>query len=475
MAPTLKRVIRLDSLPLNQTFFTEEGYLRDRPVLTRVGIFEYVNDDGTVRRELRLPEEVFDPQSLASYKGKPIIITHNAGLVDKSNVHEESIGTILSDGYRSGEDVRAEIVIHDTDAMKDSKMKELSLGYSLDSEETPGVWNGQPYDAIQRNIRINHLALVVEARAGDKARLNIDGRDSDPKRRKKTMRKPKKTNRKDGVLSPEELQKAIEEYKAARAAASAAPAQDGDPEPAPAAADPAPAVEPPAADGGEGATAPAGDDTVEGQVAAIKEANSDCGPDMQKLFDIIDGLLAEREFKAADGADVCPECGKDPCVCPNGDSEDDPIPTQEDGCGDENNDGEDDPIPTASEPSMNADSADAIDAIVRARVQVGMIGHTLNLDGLENMKLMDAKKAVIKAVRPTMNLDGRSDAYINVAYDMACSEVKAQSAKDTSYQKRQMFSGATRADAKSGVGNGESAAERRQAMIDRTNKKKEEK
>ena len=56
------------------------------------------------------------------------------------------------------------------------KHRELSLGYRCDCEETPGVApDGQPYDAIQRNIRINHLAVVPLARAGMKARLNCDG------------------------------------------------------------------------------------------------------------------------------------------------------------------------------------------------------------------------------------------------------------------------------------------------------------
>lgn len=73
-APKLSRVIRLDSLPVNSTYFTEEGYLVDHPVLTSIGIFEYTNSDGSVRRELRLPEEVFKPESLKTYKGKPIII-----------------------------------------------------------------------------------------------------------------------------------------------------------------------------------------------------------------------------------------------------------------------------------------------------------------------------------------------------------------------------------------------------------------
>ncbi len=152
--------IRCDSIPVKKTFFTPEGYLVDNPIVTRVGIFEYAKPDGGIRRELRLPEEVFSEESLASYEGKPIIITHDAGKVNKDNVDDESIGTILSKGYKDGNAVRAKIVIHDTDSMKQSGLKELSLGYTLELDETPGVWNGQPYDAVQKNILINHLALV---------------------------------------------------------------------------------------------------------------------------------------------------------------------------------------------------------------------------------------------------------------------------------------------------------------------------
>ena len=118
-APKLSHVVRLDSIPLSQTYFTPEGYLHDRPILTTTGIFEYINPDGSVRRELRLPDEVFAPESLETYKGKPVIITHDAGLITADNVAEEQIGTILSDGYRSGNDVRAEIIIHDTEGMKE--------------------------------------------------------------------------------------------------------------------------------------------------------------------------------------------------------------------------------------------------------------------------------------------------------------------------------------------------------------------
>ncbi len=143
----LKQVMRLDSIPLDKTYWTGEGYLVDQPIVTSCGIFEYLQEDGNVRRELRLPENVFDEDSLASYEGKPIIITHDAGFVDKDNVEDEQIGTILSRGYQDGDNVRAKIVIHNTDALR-CGLRELSLGYNLTLDETPGVWNGQPYDAI---------------------------------------------------------------------------------------------------------------------------------------------------------------------------------------------------------------------------------------------------------------------------------------------------------------------------------------
>ena len=115
---------------------------------------------------------------LLGYKGKPIILTHSAGVVNKDNVEDEIVGTILSPGYRDGDAVRAELVIHGTDSVRRSGLRELSLGYNLTLDETPGEWRGQPYDAVQRDIEVNHLALVASARAGPSARLNIDGRDA---------------------------------------------------------------------------------------------------------------------------------------------------------------------------------------------------------------------------------------------------------------------------------------------------------
>ena len=93
----LRSEMRTDSVPVDEHYSTE-GYFYDNPILTRTGIFKYTLEDGSERRELRRPEDVFDPESLASYEGKPIIITHDARVIDKDNARRERVGTILTPG-----------------------------------------------------------------------------------------------------------------------------------------------------------------------------------------------------------------------------------------------------------------------------------------------------------------------------------------------------------------------------------------
>lgn len=429
------KVQRFDSLPLDATYFTDEGYLVDHPIVTSVGIFVYHNPDGSERRELRLPEEVFAEKSLASYKGKPIIVTHDAGYVDTDNVKEESIGTILSEGYRDGDDVRAEIIIHDTDSLKKYKMRELSCGYNLRLDETPGVWEGQPYDAIQRDIEINHLALVDKARAGEQARLNIDGQGRDCMKGEK-LNMENTTKRTDGAPTPEELAAAVEAFKKRRAERSGAATDGGI------------TAEPPAQTAGaaEGEQPDAvqqvkdrrdrrdseGDPAdMPGAMGVIAQQDED----IDTLLGVIDVLKAAGT--TTDGAEG--DCGG----------------TQTDGDGDEGN--------AAQDKKDRADS----DNDFRELLYVVRVGDRLNMDGLEAMSVKDAKKAVLGKLKPTLHLDGKSAAYVNAAFDMAVSEMKER--KDTNYQRSQMMHG----DGKPPVKQTGSASEARQRMIDRRMKKEE--
>ncbi|MGL5654013.1 MAG: DUF2213 domain-containing protein [Vibrio sp.] len=160
---------------------TDEGFLIDSPIVARTGIQVYYDANGKPRRELRLPDEVFNTDALSSMKGKPITVTHK-GEITAKNFRRAGVGTVLSEGKQDGETVRADIIIQDQDAIskaESGEYVELSLGYKVDLEEVAGEWNGQKYDAIQRNIRVNHLSLVKKARAGSIARLNLDGDQED--------------------------------------------------------------------------------------------------------------------------------------------------------------------------------------------------------------------------------------------------------------------------------------------------------
>lgn len=392
---------RFDSIPLSDTYFTPEGYLIDNPILTRVGIFEYHNPDGTIRRELRLPEEVFAAESLASYKGKPVILTHEAGLVDVDNVQQEHIGTILSEGIQDGDNVRAQIVIHDAESL-DYGLRELSLGYTQTPDETPGVWNGQPYDAIQRNIQINHLALVEKARAGEQARLNIDGEEQGGNQMSKA--------RKDG-LTPEEIARLVEEYKQRQAQRM----QNSNP----------------TTDEG---TNPEEQTTDEDEADPVKEvkdrrdrrdASGDCetmdeasgviaqqDEDIQKLLDFIAQLQAKIDFDQASAEEEVKTDGEGENAEANADE----------------GEHQEDPL-----------NMDSIDAYVNQKIELIRLGDKLNLDGIETMKPMDAKKAIIKKVHPNIRLDGKDTAYINAMFDIAKESVGKR--KGVDYQRQQMFRG----------------------------------
>lgn len=409
--PKLQRVTRLDSIKVDETYYTSEGFLIDHPIVTTVGIFEYMNPDGSIRRELRLPEEVFAPESLASYKGKPIIVTHRAGRVTTDNVEKETIGTILSEASKDGENVRVEIVIHNTDALK-TGLRELSLGYDLDLDETPGEWNGQPYDAIQRNIRVNHLALVSAARAGEQARLNIDEKEN------LTGGPEMEQNKTDSGLSPEELEEAIADYIAKKNAATTS--TDGDT---------ATGETTPAPDGEVAAVKPEEQADEEDVVQSVKErrdrrdaetaSNSketaletitQQDADIDALLKLIEQLKAKSDFADA-----------------NADSDD----TGKTDCGTIQKDGDE-----SKSQSLNLDSA-AVDKLVASKIDVIRIADKLHLDGVDVMSVKDGKKAVIKSVYPEMRLDGKSDDYIDALYDLTKQKIKGDN--NTDKQRKQMF------------------------------------
>lgn len=149
---------------------TPEGYIIDTPVIARTGI-QWYKRDGKDVAEYRPASEVFAPQSLASFVGRPLTIDHPSFMVRSDNVRGVVVGAILGEPWRDGENLRARVVVHDkraVDLIERGLKAELSVGYTVETEQVAGVTpEGAKYDAIQRNIRCNHLSIVTRGRAGN--------------------------------------------------------------------------------------------------------------------------------------------------------------------------------------------------------------------------------------------------------------------------------------------------------------------
>lgn len=148
---------------------TPEGYLlcRDVPI-SRVGSFEYsaaevgLPNIGHAVQVWRPEEQIFNPETIASFEAKPVVIGH-ARFADPDNWREIAVGT--TQNVRRGEGDKSDFLLADLlltdrkaiEVVESGDLKEVSCGYDADKQETP-----QGIEQI--GIVGNHVALVVSAR-----------------------------------------------------------------------------------------------------------------------------------------------------------------------------------------------------------------------------------------------------------------------------------------------------------------------
>lgn len=152
--------------------------------ISKAGIFPYAGrqlgltgpDADRIFQVLRPPEELGDPACVESFKLIPWIDEHvmlgpNAQeIIDSAMAAEKKgvQGVIGEDVFFQDGTLFANIKAFSSTlaALIQAGKRELSAGYRCIYDMTAGVWNGQSYDAVQRKIRGNHLALVKEGRMG---------------------------------------------------------------------------------------------------------------------------------------------------------------------------------------------------------------------------------------------------------------------------------------------------------------------
>lgn len=178
----MAREIRLDRGRLANAKRTPQGFVRVDGRLTRTGILEYARADGTIQRELRPDEEVFHTDSLASLDGAPVTDLHPSSMVDATNVQALARGHVRA-AKRDGRFVTAELTVQAGDLIQKidaGERQEISCGYSCEYDPTPGVWQGQRYDGVQRKIEYNHVAIGPRdwGRAGAEVSLRLDSTET---------------------------------------------------------------------------------------------------------------------------------------------------------------------------------------------------------------------------------------------------------------------------------------------------------
>lgn len=169
--------IALDASKVRRTRY---GYLVADVLAGRTGIQNYLGpeigkpDMGAVR-VYRPPEEVFNKdEAMRSFTSLPITLDHPPELVTSHNWKQFARGYTGEEVARDGEFVRVPLIIQDQGAIDavERGQRELSFGYTCDLDFTAGKTpDGQDYDAIQKNLRGNHLAIVSTGRAGSHCRI----------------------------------------------------------------------------------------------------------------------------------------------------------------------------------------------------------------------------------------------------------------------------------------------------------------
>lgn len=165
-----------DTVVLDGVRRTRDGYLVGDAKIARTGIQTYRAGEigltdrqaSDVIRVYRPESEVFAQDALASMAHRPMTVDHPAEMVTADNWKRHAVGLTGGDIARDGDFIRVPLTLMDASAIGDFEAgrRELSVGYTCDLVMEAGTTpSGEAYDAIQKSIRANHVALCRTARA----------------------------------------------------------------------------------------------------------------------------------------------------------------------------------------------------------------------------------------------------------------------------------------------------------------------
>ncbi|EAM9323415.1 hypothetical protein DPR23_01150 [Salmonella enterica] len=158
--------------------FDKDGRLHiELTPISKANVCPYYGREIPNSRSLGLqPDKVYyllrDPKELAkaasTFNNIPLLNEHIP--VTASDPQKMAVvGSTGTDAEFDGAYLKNSLVVWDADSIagiETDEKKELSSAYRYVADMTPGVHEGQPYDGVMRDIVGNHVALVIEGRAG---------------------------------------------------------------------------------------------------------------------------------------------------------------------------------------------------------------------------------------------------------------------------------------------------------------------
>lgn len=168
-----------DAAPLGGIRRTRDGFLVAEAFVAREGIQVYSGREvGRPERDAvrvwRPRDEVMAPESVRTYSHAPVTLGHPDAGVTADTWAALAKGEVSTEAeWRDGK-LRLPLIVKDAAAIAaiEGGTRELSAGYVCALDWTAGTTpDGEAYDAVQRGIRINHVAIVPRGRAGAECRI----------------------------------------------------------------------------------------------------------------------------------------------------------------------------------------------------------------------------------------------------------------------------------------------------------------
>lgn len=169
----------------DETFriYDDNGFfeIEENPI-TKVGVFEYSGaqispdlDPDKIYKVYRPAEELENEETINSFRLAPFIDEHamlGSEKEGKTPAEKKGVHGVIGDKVKF--DPNSGYLVGNLKIFSDSLPKkideygkrEISAGYHCDFMNEKGIYDGEYYDFVQRNIRGNHIALVKEGRSG---------------------------------------------------------------------------------------------------------------------------------------------------------------------------------------------------------------------------------------------------------------------------------------------------------------------